>query len=141
MQRLFAAILGFLVPGSLLATATLAQEIQAGSSQQKPDVQGLRSPFERFDGTVTLRTKDGQLRKLHVVIRNWIIDRGQTIRRFPEEGFMIVQLRGGQVTTVIDGQRQERREDEFWTVPGGSSMSVETGNDSAILQTMVARDE
>ena len=141
MQRLFAAILGFLVPGFLLATTTLAQEIQAGSSRQKPDVPGLRRPFERFDGKITLRTKDGQSRELHVVIRNWIIDRGQTIQRFPEAGFMIVQLRGGQLTTVIDSQRQERQEDEFWTVPAGSSLSIETGNDSALLQTMVVRDE
>lgn len=141
MQRLFAATLGFLVPGSLLATATLAQEMGAGGPLGRPEVPGLRKPFERFDGTITLRAKDGQSRELHVVIRNWTIDRGQKIPRFPEAGFMIVQLRGGQLTTVIDSQRQERREDEFWTVPVGSSMSVETGNDSATLQTMAVRNE
>lgn len=141
MQRLFAAILGFLVLGSLLATATLAQEMGAGGPLGRPEAPDLRKPFERFDGTITLRTKDGQSRELHVVIRNWTIDRGQKIPRFPEAGFMIVQLRGGQLTTVIDGKRQERREDELWTVPVGSSMSVETGTDSATLQTMVVRDE
>jgi quercetin dioxygenase-like cupin family protein len=111
------------------------------SSQQKSEAPGLRRPFERFDGTITLRTKDGQSTELHVVIRNWIIDSGQKIPRFPEAGFMIVQLRGGQLTTVIDSQRQERQEDEFWTVPAGSSLSIETGNDSALLQTLAVRDE
>ena len=141
MQRLFAVITGFLILGSLLTTATLAQEMGPVSSQQKSDASGLRRPFERFDGKITLRTKDGQSRELHVVIRNWIIDRGQKIPRFPEGGFMIVQLRGGQLTTVIDSQRQERQEDEFWTVPAGSSLSIETGNDSALLQTLAVRDE
>jgi quercetin dioxygenase-like cupin family protein len=140
MQRLLAVVIALLVTGTLLERAAAQQDPSVGS-QQKLDASGLRQPFDRFDGTITLRIKDGQLKTIHVVIRNWIIERGQTIARFPEEGFLIVQLRGGQVATVIDGQRQERHEDEFWTVPAGSSMSIETGNDSAALQIMVVKND
>lgn len=141
MRRLYGVVSGLLIIGLLLQTAALGQERQAVTAQGRADAPRLRRPFERFDGRVTLRMKDGRMRQLSVVIRNWIIDSRQQIPRFPEEGFMIVQLRGGQLATVIDGKRQERREGEFWTVPVGSSMSVETGNDSATLQTMVVRDE
>jgi hypothetical protein len=74
------------------------------------------------------------------VIRNWTIDNRRKIAHFPEEGFLIVQLRAGELVTVIDGKRQERKSDEFWTVPVGSSMSIETGNDSAVIQTVAIRN-
>ena len=141
MQRLLVVISGSLIVVSLLSTTALAQQARPVESKEQFDAPIRLEPFERFDGTITLRTKDGQVRKLHVVIRNWIIPNRQRIQRFPEEGFIVVQLRGGELRTVIDGQRQERSEDEFWTVPAGASMSIETGNESAIIQTMVVREQ
>jgi hypothetical protein len=140
-HHLLGVALGAAVLGPLLAMPSGALAERRDDPEQKTDYPGLRKPFERFDGTITLRTRDGQLRRLRVVIRNWIIDRGQVISRMPESGFMIVQLRGGEVVTVIDGKRQERLEDEFWTVAAGSAMTVETGKESAILQTTVVTDE
>jgi len=141
MQRLLVVISGSLIVVSLLSTTALAQQARPVESKEQFDAPIRLEPFERFDGTITLRTKDGQVRKLHVVIRNWIIPNRQRIQRFPEEGFIVVQLRGGELRTVIDGQRQERSEDEFWTVPAGASMSIETGNESAIIQTMAVRHQ
>ena len=136
MRRLFAVVSSFLIAGSFVVTAPHAQQARPVESKEQFDAPVRLEPFERFDGMVTLRGKDGQLRKLHVLIRNWIIPNRQRIQQFPEGGFMIVQLRGGELTTVIAGKREERREDEFWTVPAGASMSIETGNESAIIQTM-----
>lgn len=141
MHRLLGVVLGAAMLGALLAIPSAALAQQRDDPGQKADYPGLRKPFERFNGTIALRTRDGQVRRLRVVIRNWIIDRGQVISRFPESGFLIVQLRAGEVVTVIDGQRQERLEDEFWTVPAGSAMAVETRKESAILQTTVVTDE
>jgi len=141
MQRVLAVMSGSLIVVSLLLTTALAQQARPVESKEQFDAPIRLEPFERFDGTITLRTKDGQVRKLHVVIRNWIIPNRQRIQRFPEEGFIVVQLRGGELRTVIDGQRQERSEDEFWTVPAGASMSIETGNESAIIQTMAVRHQ
>jgi len=99
----------------------------------------LRPPIERFSGPVTVRARDGSARVVQVVVRNWIVDNRQKIARFPEEGPVIVQLTGGELVTIIGGQRQERKSGEFWTVPAGSTMSLETGNDSAALQTVAIR--
>jgi hypothetical protein len=130
-----------LLAAALLRGSSFAAETQtAPPSEEQAKTDALRKPFDRFDTTVELRPREGMARRLRVVMRNWIIDNRRQIARFPEEGFLIVQLRAGKLTTTIDGKRDERTEDEFWTVPVGSVMSVETGNDSAIIQTVAIRE-
>ena len=124
------ALAGLLLTGSPEAQVAPAPGSQAGR---------LRPPTERFAGSVTVRARDGTAQLVQVVIRNWIIDNRQRIARFPEEGPLLVELTGGELTTIIDGQRQARKSGEFWTVPPGSIMSIETGNDSAGLQTIAIR--
>jgi len=51
-------------------------------------------------------------------------------------GFVIYELRAGKLTTVIDGQRQERREGEFWLVRPGQSIELEAADDAVVLQTI-----
>ncbi|MBK9316847.1 MAG: hypothetical protein IPM55_21765 [Acidobacteria bacterium] len=53
---------------------------------------------------------------------------------------MLTQLRGGALTTIINGQRQGRREGEFWTLPSERLLGLETEDDSAIIQTIVIRE-
>lgn len=141
MYRAFAVASSLLIIGPVLGTGTTVNAEQAASSRTEPHGQDLRKPFERFDGRTTLQTKEGKPRKIHVVVRNWVIDNRQRIPQFPETGFVLVELRAGQVTTVIENQRQARKEGDFWTVPAGSSMSVETGTESAVLQTLAVQDE
>jgi len=53
---------------------------------------------------------------------------------------LIVHVRSGEdMYTVIDGQRQKRAVDEFFTVSSGSTLSIETGNDTVVLQTMAIK--
>ena len=138
-KRPLAVLSILLVAGSLVATVSPAQQRPSPPSQPPFDPPVRLAPIDRFDGPVTFRARDGQPRTVRVVVRNWTIPNRQQIARFPEEGFLIVQLRGGQLTTVIAGQRQERKEDEYWTVPAGVSMSIETGNDTATIQTTAVR--
>ena len=72
-------------------------------------------------------------------IQRWSIAGGQRIAALkrPFRGLAIVELRGGRVTTIIDGQRVDRRVGEIWSVPLGSTMELETGDDMATLQTTV----
>lgn len=100
--------------------------------------------FERFDGTTMMRemASDGSITAesgIHVDIHNWMIGGGVRLEDLiPErQGLMIVQLRNGEVTTIVNGERVERREGEFWTIPDGVQMGIETEDDSAILQTVV----
>ena len=100
-------------------------------------------PIERFDGRAALKNPKllsaGQ-GQVQMTLRNWSIPNRQRIDKFPEQGFLIVQVRSGEdMYTVIDGQRQKRALDEFFTVPSGSTLSIETGNDTVVLQTMAIK--
>jgi hypothetical protein len=119
-------------------------------AQQVPPSGALPFPIEttrtdRFDGRVIVRGSQQRPStagpsEIQIALRNWIIPNGQRIERFPEPGFLLVQVRSGEdLVTVIDGQRQLRQVDEFFVVPAGSSMSVETGNDTVIIQTLAIR--
>jgi len=143
MRRYFVILIGFLIGGLLGTLAILAQERPRATQQPTPDQQPRQSDqikvYERLDKTVSLRTKDGRTIHIHAVVRDWGIRGGEPVAEFPEQGLMIVQLRAGKVTTVINGQRQGRDEDEFWTLPAGSRMSVEVTGETAVLQTMAIR--
>lgn len=72
-----------------------------------------------------------------VDIRVWSIAGHQRLAglRLPFRGLTIVELRAGDLTTVIDGRRVERREGEIWSVPAGSAMQLQTDDDTAVVQT------
>jgi len=133
MYHVAGCIIGLVTVGTLWLRSSAQQTASAGPAQEA--VAPLR-PIERFDGRTAWRTKAGTLQAIHVALRNCGIHGRQRIRRFPEQGLMIVQLRGGEVTTVIDGKEQKRKGGEFWTVPTGSSMSISVTSESASLQTL-----
>ncbi len=88
-----------------------------------------------FDGNFSLRATDKRSGQPKVVVRLWTIHERQRIAQFPEKGFLIMQCVAGELTTVINGQRQQRSTDEFWVVPKGATVSLETDKDTAILKT------
>jgi len=100
-------------------------------------------PVDRFDGRASVsnaRLLAAGQAEIQMTLRNWTIPNRQRIERFPETGFLVVQVRSGEdMFTVIDGQRQKRTVEEFFTVASGSNMSIETGNDSVVLQTFAIK--
>jgi hypothetical protein len=58
-----------------------------------------------------------------------------------KSGFVVYELRAGKLTTIVNGNRQERREGEFWIVRPGETMSLETHDDSVVLQTIQLPDQ
>jgi hypothetical protein len=48
----------------------------------------------------------------------------------------VYELRVGKLATIIDGERQERREGEFWVVLPGQSIVLEGGDDSVVVQAI-----
>ena len=127
MSRLSTALVCII---TLLLALSLAQE---------PGNQSELRPTERFNGTTSIRLRSGERAQVRISIHNWIIHGGQKNRAlpFPAQGFVIAQLRAGEATTIINGQRQQRREGEFWTVASERMMAIETEDDSAIIQTIV----
>ena len=126
--RLFLALAGVFVVLQPPLTVLAQQEQDEDHPQPRIDV------FERFDGSVNLRAPNGSTRVAGVVVHNWGIPNSQTISSFPLQGFLVMELRGGEMTTVIDGERTEREAGSFWVVPERASLTVITGNDTAALQ-------
>ncbi len=112
----------------LLLAQQPRQPPQDEAAQPRIDV------FERFRGIVNLRAPNGSARAAQVTVHNWGIPNGQTISSFPLQGFLVMELRGGEVTTVINGERAEREAGSFWVVTERVSFSLITGNDTAALQ-------
>lgn len=139
MQRHLPHAIVFLTTGILWAASAGAQQTPPAQAPQKAESVIPLKPIERFDGKTAFRTKQGKPKELHVVVRNWQIHGRQRIEKFPEEGFMLVHLHSGKVSTVIDGKEEKRGGDAFWTVPAGSKMSVEVTSESALLETMAVR--
>jgi hypothetical protein len=157
MKRLLIIGMGLLVGLAFLVAVSLArQQSPAGTpaperqqqqspapatspSQERVAALGALKTADRFDGKVSLRTRDNRSSEVQVAIRNWVIRDHERIEKFPEEGFLIVHLRAGELTTVINGNRQDRQEDEFWTVPANTTMSIETDRDTATIQTWTVK--
>ena len=93
-----------------------------------------------FDGKTAMRDAkaEGAARDTQIRIQNLAIVGGQKLQSLGlrSNGITIMQLRAGDLTTVINGKRQERHEGEFWTVPAGAQFSVETEDDTASIQTI-----
>lgn len=116
---------------------TLVAAAAALAQPQLPIRPGQAEMMPGFTGEVVVRTAAGPA-AVRVEIRNWTI-RGHTrVEKLPlpPGGTVVAQVRGGELTTIINGQRREWREDQFFTVPRGAELGVETEDDSAILQTI-----
>jgi hypothetical protein len=90
--------------------------------------------IERFAGAVRVGDKDVQ-----VAIDTWLLPNATKVDALslPLKGSVVVELRGGSIVTIIEGHRQSRTAGDFWALPAGSTMGLETGDDSAALQTTV----
>lgn len=53
-----------------------------------------------------------------------------------EPGFLLVELRGGNVSTVIDGKEEKRVPGDFWTVPAQGKMTIQVTGESAGLDVL-----
>jgi gentisate 1,2-dioxygenase len=53
----------------------------------------------------------------------------------PNSGRLLVyELRAGKVTTIINGERRQRREGDFWIVRSWQNIAIEADDDSAVIQ-------
>jgi hypothetical protein len=91
---------------------------------------------DRFQLSATVQDKAGRTRTIRVSARQWDILGNQRALQFPEHGFLLVELLGGRVTTVIGGKEQKRHHGEFWTVPAGTPMSVTAVGEDATLNVV-----
>jgi quercetin dioxygenase-like cupin family protein len=129
--------IGATIAAALAVLAPAATPAPA-AAQARPDYPGVEAR-DRFAGSLRLSARDGSARALQVEVHHWSIRGGQRATPAASPGFRVMQLLAGAVTTVIDGQRVARREGEFWTVPAGAALGLETGDDTAVLQVTTVR--
>ncbi len=117
------------------SSAARAQPIprDQDAAEKREAVEAKVEGAQRFDGALGLAAE----RTGRVAVHTWILHNKEKIERLPVSGLLLVELRAGQrCTTIIDGKRVERKEGDFWLVPAGSAMGVETGRFSVVLQTI-----
>src|SRR4051794_17188651 len=77
--------------------------------------------LDRFSGRVSLHLRDGRQATLQVSIRDWIVPNFAQLDRFPEDGSLFCQFRGGgSLTTTLAGEPRQRAQGESWWVPAGT---------------------
>jgi quercetin dioxygenase-like cupin family protein len=113
--------------------ATEHAQPQRGATPSSVD---MPAPVSRFQGDAHFKGKDGRTRDAQVTIRQWTIPPKQKVETLPERGFLLVTVRAGKVTTTINGQQQQRRTDDFWTVSENVKMSVEASGEAALLEIL-----
>lgn len=130
------ACLALLVAVLIPAGAPLAAVVPPVGGEQKSPAGATETlrPEQRFQLTATVLDKAGKTKTIRATERQWEILGNQRITHFPEQGFLLVQLIGGRVTTVIGGKEQKRHHGEFWTVPAGTPMSVIAVGEDALLE-------
>ena len=112
---------------------------QQPAAQQPRESTPVLEPVVRFEQDIVVATKAEAAKKAHVVIAQWALHGAGKIERFPEKGFMVVQLHSGAITVTINGKMEQHKGGDFWTVPAGAEMSVQVTSESAVLQSLAIR--
>ena len=93
----------------------------------------------RFDQPLTLRTAAAAAQPVQVTLRDWVVENNQTAT-LPARGMLLVHVRAaGRIVTTVGGTRAEHKEDNFFVVPAGSGLSVQTDNDTCVLTILEVR--
>ena len=73
--------------------------------------------------------------KFRVEARNLIMGRAKA-SNVPTPADAVMELRGGAVTSIINGQAQGRTEGDFWTVEKGSHLDIENKGAVAVIRAV-----
>jgi hypothetical protein len=132
---LIGAVLGAVVSATPLAAQT--ESAQLRSIEQFDQVLDVPTGGPRALSAISKIVPATKPKRIQV--HQWIIEGMQEIS-IPVEGTMLIELKAGELTTIIAGTREERHEGEFWTAPKGDTMIFETKDDSAVIETTIVSD-
>lgn len=123
------------LPASLHLSRAAAQQkpqAQGGNAAEAPEV------ATRFSEVVRTRNAKGAAVPLKVEIKEWSVTRSARAAEISDQGFYIVHLISGRITTEIAGKTTARNTGDFWTVEKGQSMaiSLKRPQEQARLQTI-----
>jgi hypothetical protein len=114
------------------AAAQQKPQAEASSSGEAPEV------ATRFSEILRLKNAKGATVPLKVEVKEWAVTRSARPFEMPDQGFYIVHLISGQITTDIAGKTTVRHTGDFWVVEKGQRMaiSMKRPQESVGLQTI-----
>ena len=86
---------------------------------------------ERFKGTLAFKAADRAV-QARVSMNQWQVANDETVE-IPHEGLLIIHLRAGALTVIIDGRESKLNENAIFSVPPGKRLSIRTDRDSIVL--------
>jgi|ERR1700730_6340374 len=134
-RRNFLLAFFILTPVLVFAQEASKQE-PSDSKESASDAWKTFRVREQLQSPLTLRTKEGETVALNVGVRLWSIDGNLGRQMLRTSDYTVFRLRAGKIKTVIDGKEQMRNIDEYWTLPAGSTFSLEVKGETALLETM-----
>lgn len=132
-----------ILPGLVLTLLCSMYPYQT-AAQKKPESKAESGGGEmpevatRFSNMVRAKNAKGAEVPLKVEVKNWTVSRSARAFEIPDQGFYIVQLISGRITTEIAGKSTARNPGDFWVVEKGQRMaiSMKRPQESAGLQTI-----
>ena len=132
-----------IAPGLLLTLLCSVTPSQT-AGQKKPETKAESGGGEmpevatRFSHMVRAKNTKGAEVPLNVEVKNWTVSRSARAFEMTDQGFYIVQLISGRITTEIAGKSTVRNPGDFWVVEKGQRMaiSMKRPQESAGLQTI-----
>jgi hypothetical protein len=123
-----------LLVGMLLFAAQSTQHSSAQIAQEKgpPSYYTLLTPGMLAGPVFPYTFAAGKFR---VEARNLIMGHAKA-SEVPTPADAVMELRGGAVTTTINGQSQERIEGDFWIVEKGSHLEIENRGQVAVIRAV-----
>lgn len=104
--------------------------------KQQPDAPRATETRMRFEQPLSIRTRDAAAQPVRVSLRDWVV-RNRQKASLTAGGMLILHLHGGApVFTSVNGVRTERKDDEFFVVPAGATLIVETSDDTCVFTVL-----
>jgi hypothetical protein len=105
---------------------------------QQPDTTATETHV-RLDESLSIRTRDAATQPTRVSLRDWVVRNGQKAT-LTATGMLVVHLRGGgPAFTTMNGVRTERKDEEFFVVPPGAVVEVETAKETCVFTILEVR--
>jgi hypothetical protein len=116
--------------------------------QAEPTIESAAgvATVDRFSGTLSARTRTLSVRTKRLSRLNLryqvkslapgvsVVSRRVSDAKAPSGRLLVYELRAGKVTTIINDEKRQRREGDFWIVRSSQDIIIEADDDSAVVQ-------
>lgn len=117
--------------------------LQGFGQTRKESKEALANPatafraVEGFQSSFALKTKGGVLRTVKVGMHTWSIDGASGRQNIRVTDFTLFHVRGGKIRVFSDGKEETKSTDMYWTLPAGTTLTLQVKGETALLDAMM----